>query len=349
MGISIVTRVLVAATQIYTGEDNKTGNPPIPSGRGDQKDTSALKIVTHKTVAGKLSWADIIKALREGHQLAKAEITDQVLSRDQDTLLSRAAWIDGLGFGVKSVSIMASNASIGLPTVQGAMLVFEDRAGVLEAVIDSDLVTQWKTAGDSALGAKLLARADSQRYLIVGAGVVAENLAHAFHETFPAIKQIEVWNRTHSKAVALAEKLANDGLPASAVDDLPAACGRADIISTATMSKVPILNGNWIGQGTHVDLIGAFRKDMREADDALLQKGRLFVDSVDTTINHIGELMIPLSTGAIARSDVLADLYDLVAGQNGRKSAEEITIFKNGGGAHLDLMTAKRILQAAAR
>lgn len=304
-----------------------------------------MKIVNHETVAGRLNWVDIVKALRSGHHLSKAEITDQFLSRDQDTLLSRAAWIDGLGFGVKSVSVMGANASVGLPSVQGAMLVFEDRTGQLEAVIDSDLVTQWKTAGDSALGAKLLARPDSQSYLILGAGVVAQNLAHAFHETFPAIQRIEIWNRTHCKAVTLARKLIDKGLPVSAVDDLPAACHRADIISTATMSKTPVLNGDWIAPGTHVDLIGAFKKDMREADDKLLQKGRIFVDSFDTTVNHIGELLIPLAGGVIARSDVLADLYDLVAGRDGRKSVDEITIFKNGGGAHLDLMTAKRILQ----
>lgn len=307
-----------------------------------------MKIVTHETVAGRLGWDQVIEGLREGHHLPRAKITDQFLSRDQDTLLSRAAWIDGLGFGVKSVSVMGANAATGLPTVQGAMLVFEDGTGRLEAVIDSDLVTKWKTAADSALGAKLLARADSQGYLIVGAGVVAQNLAYAFHETFPGLKSIEIWNRTHSKAAVLAEKLAADGLSVIAVEDLQAACERADIISTATLSKVPVLNGDWIQPGAHVDLIGAFKKDMREADNALLQKGRLFVDSFDTTVDHIGELMIPLSAGVIAREDVLADLYDLVAGDEGRRSADEITVFKNGGGAHLDLMTAKRILEVIA-
>ncbi|MFN3172337.1 MAG: ornithine cyclodeaminase family protein [Hyphomicrobiales bacterium] len=306
-----------------------------------------MKIVTRETVAGKLRWADIIDALYEGHQRPKAEIGDQLLSRGQDALLSRAAWIDGLGFAVKSVSVMANNAAAGLPTVQGGMLIFEDRTGALEAVIDSDLVTEWKTAGDSALGAKLLARPDSQTYLILGAGVVAESLAHAFMDTFPTLARIEIWNRTAGNAKSLAQKLAKDGLPASAVDDLPAACARAGIISTATMAKAPILLGEWVGEGTHIDLIGAFKKDMREADNGLLQKGRVFVDSFETTLDHIGELMVPLAEGAIERGDVLADLYGLVAGSFERTSGDEITIFKNGGGAHLDLMTAKRILQFA--
>lgn len=305
-----------------------------------------MKIVTRETVAGKLRWANIIDALYDGHQLSKAKIGDQLLSRGQDALLSRAAWIDGLGFGVKSVSVMANNAAADLPTVQGGMLVFDDRTGVLEAVIDSDLVTNWKTASDSALGAKLLARAESRSYLIIGAGVVAETLAHAYTATFAGLERIEIWNRTSEKAAALAQKLAKDGLPASVVADLPAACARADIISTATMAKTSIIHGDWISNGTHVDLIGAFKKDMREADNTLLQKGRLFVDSFETTIDHIGELMIPLAEGAIARSDVLADLYGLVTGSFGRTTDDEITVFKNGGGAHLDLMTAKRILQA---
>lgn len=305
-----------------------------------------MKIVTQETIAGKLCWADIIDALYEGHQLSMAKIGDQLLSRGQDALLSRAAWIDGLGFGVKSVSVMANNAVADLPTVQGGMLVFDDRTGVLEAVIDSDLVTNWKTASDSALGAKLLARAESRSYLIIGAGVVAETLAHAYTATFAGLERIEIWNRTSEKAAALAQKLAKDGLPASVVADLPAACARADIISTATMANTSIIHGDWISNGTHVDLIGAFKKDMREADNTLLQKGRLFVDSFETTIDHIGELMIPLAEGAIARSDVLADLYGLVTGSFGRTCDDEITIFKNGGGAHLDLMTAKRILQA---
>ena len=305
-----------------------------------------MKIVTQDTVAGRLHWVDIVAALQRGHELPRAQITDQFLSRDDDTLLSRAAWIEGLGFGVKSVSVMAGNVAAGLPTVQGAMLVFDDRTGELDAVVDSGLVTQWKTAGDSALGARLLARPDCQHYLIVGAGVVAESLAQAFSEVLPTLKRIEIWNRSPDKAVALARMLNVKGLPVFAVEDLQSACRSADIISTATMSKVPVLHGDWVPPGTHVDLIGAFRTDMREADDVLLQKGRLFVDSFETTIGHIGELMIPLASGAIARDKVLGDLYDLVAGREGRRSMQDITVFKNGGGAHLDLMTAKRILQA---
>jgi ornithine cyclodeaminase len=239
---------------------------------------------------------------------------------------------------------MAETAARGLPTVQGAMLVFEDKAGKLIATIDSALVTDLKTASDSALGARYLARKDSKTMLIVGAGQVARNVAAAYTQLFPELTQINLWNRTAEKAEALAAKLTADGLPVTAVTDLPKAAAEADIIVTATMSTDPVLMGEWVSPGTHVDLIGAFRAEMREADDALLQKARLFVDNRGTTLHHIGELKIPLASGAITEADVLADLYDLNQGHAGRTSPEEITVFKNGGGAHLDLMTAFAIL-----
>lgn len=206
----------------------------------------------------------------------------------------------------------------------------------MEAVIDSALVTKWKTAGDSVLGARLLARLDSKRLLIVGAGTVATSLFEAYSAVFPNI-EISVWNRTKAKA---------KGLGVRVVDDLEAAVEEADIISCATMATDPVIKGEWLRAGQHVDLIGAFKTDMREADDLAMQRAKVFVDCRATTVDHIGELMIPLASGAIAPEDVLADLYDLAAGHAGRTSAEDITLFKNGGGAHLDLMAGQEILKA---
>lgn len=306
-----------------------------------------LNYISAPDIAGKLSWSDIVDALVLGHKGAKPELGDQFLTRKADTLLSRSAWIDGLGIGVKSVTVMPDNAVRGLPSVHGAMLVFDDQTGQIRAVIDSNIVTYWKTAGDSVYGAKLLARPDSQRLLILGAGVLAESLVRAYCEIFSSLDTIHVWNRTGSRAEALCERLRSEGFPIHAVADLPAVAGQADIMCTATMAVEPILRGEWVAPGTHVDLIGAFRADMREADDLLLQKGRLFVDSRETTLNHIGELMRPIASGAINVSDVLADLYELTAGESGRRSDADITVFKNGGGAHLDLMTANVIIKAA--
>ncbi|HIP23078.1 MAG TPA: ornithine cyclodeaminase [Rhodobacteraceae bacterium] len=283
-----------------------------------------------------LSWPDIVAALLAGHKGVRPQISDQLLHRGEDVLLSRAAWIDGLGVAVKSVTVFPSQE----PSVQGAMLLFNDASGAVEAVIDSALVTRWKTVADSVLGARLLARRDVKRLLIIGAGAVAEGLAVAYPVLFPGM-DVEIWNRSAGKAVALADKVG-----AKAVGNLRAAVMRADIISTATMAKTPVLKGEWLQAGQHLDLIGAFTAEMREADDACLQRSRIFVDSVATTIDHIGELMIPLASGAIARKDVRGDLYDLAQGAAGRVAADDITLFKNGGGAHLDLMVGRVILAA---
>ncbi len=282
-----------------------------------------------------LDWNDLADALLAGHRMATPEISDQFLHRGGDTLLSRAAWIDGVGVAVKSVTVMPGNATHGLPSVHGAMVLFEDKTGQVEAVIDSALVTKWKTAGDSVLGARLLARPDSKRLLIVGAGTVAASLIEAYSAIFPNI-EISVWNRTKSKA---------EGLGVPVVDDLAIAVHEADIISCATMASDPVIKGEWLREGQHLDLIGAFKADMREADDLAMQRASVFVDSRATTVEHIGELMIPIASGAISPSDIQGDLYDLARG-GGRASVDEITLFKNGGGAHLDLMTGQVILNA---
>ncbi|SPJ22853.1 ornithine cyclodeaminase family protein [Palleronia abyssalis] len=296
-----------------------------------------------------LTWNGAIAALRAGHLRPRAQIGDMFLGPAEATLLTRGAWIDGVGFGVKSVTVMPGNSALGVPTVQGAMFVFAAADGHLEAIVDSRLVTEFKTAADSALGAQLLARRDATRLLIAGAGTVARSLIDAYSAAFPNLRSIEVWARRPDQANALAAECAEVQIPVTAVDDLAAAAGQADIISTATMAREPILKGDWIAPGTHVDLIGAFKSDMREADDTLIAMGRLFVDSRETTVHHIGELSIPLSHGTITEADVLADFYDLIAdGAVGRTSDDQITVFKNGGGAHLDLMMADYITASVA-
>lgn len=295
--------------------------------------------ITEADVAGRLDWVAMAEALAAGHRGPRAEIADQFLTRGPDTLLSRAAWIDGMGVAVKSVTVMPAHPARDLPSVQGAMVLFEDATGGIVAVIDSGLVTRLKTAADSLLGARILARRDARRLLIIGAGAVAASLIEAYRAGFPGI-EVTLWSRTAASARALAEATG-----AASTEDLPAAVAAADIVATATMSTRPVLMGEWLRPGQHLDLIGAYRADMREADDRALTRSRIFVDSFETTLEHIGELKDPLARGIITRDDVLGDLYDLVAGTAGRRSAEEITLFKNGGGAHLDLMTGREILK----
>ncbi|WP_428603643.1 ornithine cyclodeaminase family protein [Sedimenticola sp.] len=311
---------------------------------------NALPYVRPADVEPQVRWRDMVQAMRRGHRLPRADIDDIIFRHERNTLLNRAAWIEQLGIAVKTATIFPGNGEQQppLPSVNTLVTLFDDQTGVPRALLDGAMVTKWKTATDSVLGAQLLARPDSERLLIVGAGTVARSLVSAYSALFPGLKRIQIWNRTDDKAAALADELTGPAIPVNAVSDLAGAVSEADIVSTATLSQEPILRGDWVTPGTHVDLIGAFRPDMREADDVLLLKSELFVDARETTLEHIGELCIPLQRGVIDASFVRGDLYDLCNGGPGRSSDQSITLYKNGGGAHLDLMTADYLLQVFA-
>ena len=279
-----------------------------------------------------LDWSGLMAAFETGHRLPRAEIKDMFLYRGADTILDRAAWIDGLGALVKVATIHPGNAALGLPTINGAVTLYDNVTGALTAIVDFHLVTKWKTAGDSLLSASRLARKDSRRFLLVGAGAVARSMVEAYSSVFPKAS-FSVWSRSRSSAEAM-------GLPVA--DDLETAVRQADVICTATMATAPLIRGDWLQPGQHLDLIGAYKPGMREVDDSALARARLFVDSRATTIVLIGEIMEPLASGAINEADIIADYYDDPA-LYARRSDDEITIAKNGGGAHLDLMTATYI------
>ncbi|MDB5666668.1 ornithine cyclodeaminase [Cypionkella sp.] len=288
-----------------------------------------------------LSWSGLCAAIEAGHRLPRAEIDDLFLYRGADTLLDRAAWIDGLGALVKVATLCAGNRELGLPTVNGVVTLFDDKTGVLQALVDFHLVTKWKTAGDSLLAASKLARKDSRNILLVGAGVVAKSMVEAYVSLFPDAR-FSIWNRTAAGAQAMAA--ADPRL--TAVSDLAAAVRAADVICTATMSTTPLIRGEWLQPGQHLDLIGAYTPAMREADDEVMRRGSVFVDARATTLHHIGELIDPIANGVISEAEVKADFYDIAKGLYRRTSDDEITVAKNGGGAHLDLMTAAYILAA---
>ncbi|MGB0439264.1 MAG: ornithine cyclodeaminase family protein [Paracoccaceae bacterium] len=288
----------------------------------------------------RLDWLGLVAALEAGHRLPRAQITDSFLYRGDDTLLNRAAWIDGLGLAVKSATIFPGNRAGGQPAINGGVSLYSDSDGTLQGIIDFHLVTKWKTAGDSLRGALMLARPDSKVILIVGAGTVAASLVQAYHAGFPEAAFL-IWNRTSDRAQDLAHKVCAQGILAEAAPDLAAAVARADIVTCCTMSTDPVLCGDWLRPGQHIDLIGAYRPDMREVDDTALHRARIFVDSFDTTLDHIGELRIPLAAGTLSRDAVLADYY---TPQAFVRAPDDITLFKNGGGAHMDLMTSRYIL-----
>lgn len=312
-----------------------------------------MKLITASRVHELLDYPSVVDALEAGHRDGVDTLGDLLLSQPNDRgssdhLLIRGAWQRGRALGAKLASVFPGNHAdpAGLPAIHGVYVLFDGRNGTPAACIDGTAVTWWKTAADSALGTRYLARENVERMLMVGAGAMAPELIRAHTAVRPSIREVRIWNRNPERARRLAETLKLPGIRVEVTMDLEASAQNADLISCATMSPTPVIHGAWLKPGTHLDLVGAFTREMRETDDEAMRRASVFVDSRASTLEDIGELAIPLASGVITEDDVLADLFDLCnATHPGRRSDEEITLYKNGGGGHLDLMTARYIVE----
>ena len=259
------------------------------------------------------------------------------------SLLVMPGWLDHELIGVKAATFFPSNAAAARPTIHAAYLCFNGQTGELLAVLDGDEVTARRTAATSALAARSLARADATRLLVIGTGQLSPNIARA-HASTRTFEAIEIWGRRPEAAIMVAGMLVGEGLPATATIDLDEAIRRADIISCVTSASQPLVRGERLAAGTHVDLVGSFRADMRESDDAAVACASLFVDTVTGAVES-GDLARPLADGVITEESIVADLRSLVAGDHpGRRTRDEITLFKSAGFALADLATARLAL-----
>lgn len=258
------------------------------------------------------------------------------------TLLLMPAWVDGDAesfVGIKVIAIFPTNLAKGIPSLTGSYMLLSGETGLPLAIMDGGLLTRWRTAAASALAARYLARKDASRHLIVGAGALAPFFAKA-HSAVRPISEIAIWNRTASRAEEVAAKLEAEGLPARAVPDLEAAVSEADIITGLTGADAPWLKGVWLKPGAHVDLVGGFKPNMREADDETLTRSRIYVDTRHA-MAEAGDLVGPLQRGVIEERDVQGDLFQLCREEvRGRSEAGEITLFKSAGTAVEDLAAA---------
>ena len=255
------------------------------------------------------------------------------------TLLLMPAWQAGRHLGIKSVTVFPDNAARALPTVAGLYLLLDGSSGLPLAVIDGVSLTLRRTAAASALAARHLARSDASRLLMVGAGALAPSLIRA-HAAVRPIRHVALWNRPRAQAVALANKLAGH-FNVTVADDLATAARQADVISCATLSKTPLIRGAWLKPGSHLDLVGGFTPEMREADDEAVRRAHVFVDTRAGAMKEAGDIADLLARGVIAEAVFRADLFALCAGEHaGRTAADEITLFKSVGTALEDLAAA---------
>ena len=260
----------------------------------------------------------------------------------EGSLLVMPAWRSGDVIGVKAVTYFPTNAGGANSTINAGYLLFDGRSGRLAAVLDGDELTVRRTAATSALAARYLARPDASRLLVVGTGRLAPAVALA-HAQSRDLAAVEVWGRNADRARLTVDSLAAAGIPATVAGDLAAAAERADLISCATGATEPLIQGRRLRPGTHLDLVGGFRPDMREADDDAVRRAAVFVDTRAGAL-RAGDLARPLAAGVIDESHIRADLADLAAGRHpGRTAPEQITLFKSAGFALADLAAARLV------
>jgi len=261
------------------------------------------------------------------------------------SILLMPAWQAGGFLGIKTVSIFPANGERGLPSVHAAYLLMDATTGVPLAMLDGNEITARRTAAASALAARYLARADAQRLLVVGGGRVARLLPHAFSAVRP-ITQVTVWTRRRESGLRMVEDLRSAGIDAKLAQDLKAAVGAADIVTCATLSEEPLVQGAWLKPGTHLDLIGGFAPGMRESDDDCFVGSRVFIDT-DEALQKAGDLLAPIASGKFRAADVCATLTGLCRGVHaGRTEARDITVFKSVGSALEDLAAAILVYRA---
>lgn len=305
-----------------------------------------MQMIGEHELAERLGWPELIGAIET--ELKAGRVTSPERSNiaipmpggGTSNLLVMPAWVEGESLGVKLVTFFPENGAKGLSTINASYALFSGADGRLQAVIEGDELTARRTAAASALAARFLARRDARRLLVVGTGQLSAKVAAA-HASVRSYERIEIYGRSAAKAEAVVAALASEGVAAHVAHDLDAAVGAADVISSVTSSTAPLIRGVHVKPGTHVDLIGAFKDDMRESDDALVTKASLFVDFRPGAMKA-GDLAQPLAAGLISEADIKADLAELATGKHGgRKTDEEITFFKSAGFSLLDLAAAR--------
>ncbi len=311
-----------------------------------------MRVYSSAEVHAALPWPRLVAAI-EAAFIAGATVPQRhahALSTE-DTLLLMPAWNDELLI-TKLVTVIPAAARTFQPTVQASVLAIHRGSGEPLALLDGEALTLRRTAATSALAARHLALADAHTLLIVGSGRLAGWMARAHAALRPGLARVLIWGRRAESAQALAATLAAEGLPAQAAGDLQTAVQAAQIVSCATTSLEPIVRGDWLAPGTHLDLVGGFRPTMREVDDAAVQRARVVVDTYAGALAEAGELTQTMARGLITRGHVLAELAELLRdAQLGlpplRRSARELTLFKSVGTAIEDLAAAACVLSAA--
>lgn len=316
-----------------------------------------MRIITAQDIEGVMSFRDLLETLRRAFRVgavAPSPHTHRIArptGHHDGSLSLSSAWNDFDAQGTTERGFIGTRIESSLPTldeyepptVSGVYLLQSGKTGSPLALLDGKALVTWRTAATSALASSYLSREDSSRFLMVGSGSLAPYLIEA-HASVRPIKQVLVWNRSPAAAEELVERMQGHPFDISTTTDLGGAVRGADIVCCATSANTPLIKGEWLQQGTHLDLVGSMHADQRECDDAVISQARLFLDSYDNTPTNAGELKEPLAEGILSTQDIASDLAELCQGDRaGRRFYEQITLFKSTGTALGDLAVAGHI------
>lgn len=306
-----------------------------------------MRVLGYSETVAALGFPALIEGLRQafrkgGIETPPAELyAIPTLQGTEGALILLAAWQPGRHVGVRLTTVFPDSAEARKPARHGSYLLFDGKTGEPVALFDGQALTARRTAAASALAATYLAQPDCERMLMIGTGALATHLIEA-HASVRPIHNVLVWGRDSEKAARLAHRLDRRRLKVAPTTDLPRAVHGAQVICCATAAQEPILKGEWLQPGVHIDLVGGRTPQMREADDETMRRARIFVDTREAAVSEAGDIAAPMATGVIAPHDIAGDLFELTRGERaGRRFHNQITLFKSVGHSLEDLAGAQ--------
>ena len=302
--------------------------------------------ITDKFIDHNTSYPELVSEIKNAFATSAMEVParhhhnfSNPEEKIDSTLLIMPAWNPGIEAGVKIVTVSPNNGKFDLPSIQGIYIYLDAHKGTVKAIIGAKALTAKRTAAASALASSYLSKKNASSMLMIGTGVLSPNLILA-HASVRPIKNVFIWGRNFAKAQAICKELTNKKFTISAVENIEEVISKVDIISCATLSKTPLVLGKYLKPGQHIDLVGAYKPDMRESDDEAIKRSEVFVDT-HQGLGESGDIFVPLQKGIISEKDITADLFELCSDKKqGRKNDLEITYFKSVGHALEDLAAA---------
>ncbi|MFL2547876.1 MAG: ornithine cyclodeaminase family protein [Gammaproteobacteria bacterium] len=309
-----------------------------------------MKVYDRENVASSLQYEILIEALRKAFSskiTAPERVQHTIKNKNGSdaTLLLMPAWKIGEHIGIKIVSVFPENTTNNMNAVHANYFLMNANDGKPVAVMDGTELTLRRTACASALAADYLVNKNVDTLLMIGTGNLAPHMIKA-HCVVRNYSRILIWGRNEEKAERLALSLNIKDKEILAKNDLKEALNVADVISCATLTQKPLIMGDWIKPGQHLDLVGAFTPDMAEADSKAIAKSKVVVDTYEGALSESGELINALKEGRIKKEHILSDLRELVLEEkNIRKDSNDITLFKSVGTALEDLAAAELVIE----